>query len=274
MSIITKFEAYLLTEKRVAHNTFAAYQRDLNQFITFLSSHNKSIEQAVQADITQFLVFLKKEGVGARSMARKLSALKLFFNYAHEHAGIANIAQEYAAPKIEHKLPSFIPESDLEQLFTVANEDASPTGKRNRMVLYMLYVTGMRISELTQLKLSSLHFDTGCIAIQGKGGKQRLIPLPADMLTDIRDYIDTVHREFMSASRKTDYLFPTYYGGKVKPITRQACWMIIKALWKKTGIQKSISPHTLRHSLATHMLSNGADLRSLQLLLGHENLVT
>lgn len=277
MSIITKFEAYLLTECRVSNNTFNAYKRDLNQFVHFLASQSIPLEKAVTQEIKNFLGFLKGQGLSARSMARKISALKSFFSYAHEHAGFEYIVEDISAPKLEKKLPTFLPEQEIEQLLHVTDQEQSDTGKRNKVMLYLLYVSGMRISELTQLKLSDIYFDTGHLKIFGKGGKERIVPLPQFMMDVLREYSETLHRAFTlggKGERKTDYLFPIFYGGKVKPITRQACWIILKNLWKKTGIKKSISPHKLRHSLATHMLANGADLRSLQLLLGHEKLST
>lgn len=277
MSIVVKFEAYLLTECRVASNTFSAYKRDLKQFITFLAEQQSSLEKATAQEIKNFLGFLKGQGISPRSMARKISAIKSFFSYAHEHAGFDYIAEEISAPKIEKKLPSFLPEHEIEQLLKVAEKETSDIGKRNKVILYLLYASGMRISELINLKLSDIYFDTGFIKIFGKGGKERIIPLPQCMMDLLKEYSETAHRSFTSHSdgdRNTDYLFPTFYGGKVKPITRQACWIILKSLWKKTGNSRVISPHTLRHSLATHMLKHGVDLRSLQLMLGHEKLTT
>jgi integrase/recombinase XerD len=143
--------------------------------------------------------------------------------------------------------------------------------------MYLLYVSGMRISELVHMRVSDIQFDTGFLKITGKGEKERLIPVPEAMRQMLREYLETAHRDFMTKKGGTvhnDYLFPTWYAGTIKPITRQACWMILNSLWLKTGIQKTISPHQLRHSLATHMLKNGVDLRSLQQILGHENIGT
>jgi integrase/recombinase XerD len=266
MSIITKFEAYLLTERRVAHNTFTAYKRDLAQFVAFLAEQKKSIEQATIDDVKRYLQQIKKDAITARSMARKLSALKLFFSYAHEYAGFADITHEMQAPKLEKKLPTFLTEYEIAQLLQVADADSSQQGIRNKIMLYLLYVSGMRISELIGLRVTDIHTDTGFVTIQGKGGKERMVPLQQDMLNLLIPYLQTV--------RGTEYLFSVRYGGISKPISRQACWHIVNGLWKKTGIARTISPHLLRHSLATHMLKNGADLRSLQLLLGHENIAT
>ncbi|MFI5332818.1 MAG: site-specific tyrosine recombinase/integron integrase [Candidatus Babeliales bacterium] len=266
MSIVTKFEAYLLTERRVAKNTFQAYKQDLAQFILFLTNHTITIEQATVADVKRYLSYLKSNAISSRSMARKISALKLFFAYAHEHAGFVDITHDMQAPKLEKKLPTFLSEQEIAHLLQVADADTSEQGVRNKVMLYLLYVSGMRISELTGLRLSDVHADTGFITIRGKGGKERMVPVPQDMIDLLHTYMQTV--------RGSDHLFPVRYGGKIKAISRQACWHVLNGLWKQTGIARTISPHMLRHSLATHMLKNGADLRSLQLLLGHENIST
>lgn len=266
MSIITKFEAYLLTERRVAHNTFNAYKQDLAQFVAFLAEHKRTIEQATSDDVKRYLAYLKSNAISSRSMARKISALKLFFTYAHEYAGFVDITHDMQAPKLEKKLPTFLSEHEIAQLLQVADADMSEQGIRNKVMLYLLYVSGMRISELTCLRVSDVHADTGFIVIRGKGGKERMVPLPQDMMSILKEYMQTI--------RGSDHLFPVRYGGKIKAISRQACWHVLNGLWRQTGIARTISPHMLRHSLATHMLKNGADLRSLQLLLGHENIST
>jgi len=274
---VIKFEAYLLTEKRVSQNTFTAYKRDVAQFTDYLRRKKIALEDAKVADIKQFLQYLHKQKVTARTMARKISTLKAFFGYAHRYLGWDHIAQDISFPKIDKTLPSYLPEDEVEKLLNVADRDRNAIGVRNKVMLYVLYVTGMRISELTHLKLSDIHFDTGFIAVHGKGGKGRMVPLPEPIQQMLKAYINTAHKSFLVRKKRklsTEYLFPVCYGGKMKPISRQAFWNILKHLWAKTGIKRTISPHKLRHSLATHMLKNGADLRSLQMLLGHENLST
>jgi len=275
--IIDRFNTYLLTEKRVSKNTFSAYKRDVEQCIDFLCSKNVHANKIVINDIKAFLHYLKKIGSSARTMSRKISSLKVFFAYAQQKYDWNNFAEDLTFPKIEKRLPQYLSEQEVLKLFEVAGRDRSINGIRNKIMLYLLYTSGMRVSELTHLQLSDIHFDTGLIFVQGKGGKGRMIPIPESMSDLLKNYINTIHKTIVSKCRKgqkTEYLFPVYYGGKTKPITRQAFWIILKQLWKKTGIDRSISPHKLRHSLATHMLKNGADLRSLQLLLGHENLST
>lgn len=275
----TQFETYLLTEKRVAQNTFSAYKRDLEQFVAFTSRKKVSATDISAEHLKLFLQHLKRLKMSSRSMARKIATLKSFFTYLHYYGGWQhNFAHDLKTPKLDKKLPHFLSEEEVEKLFDITSKDTTIQGKRNQVMLYLLYVSGMRISELCNLLISDLHFDTGFIHVSGKGGKGRMIPLPHVMIDMLRNYTDTIYKNLSLKKGKMradmQYLFPICYGGIIKPITRQAFWIILKKMWAKTGIDKSISPHKLRHSLATHMLKSGADLRSLQVLLGHENLST
>lgn len=276
--VLIKFEAYLLTEKRVSRNTFAAYQRDVRQFVYFLSTqHSTDITHASREQIKNFLHYLSDQGIAARSLSRKISSLKVLYNYLHTYHGFENRSDDLIFPKLERRLPRYLREDEVEQLFEVANRDNSPLGIRNKVMLYLLYVSGMRISELVHLGVGQIQFESSLITVTGKGGKGRVIPIPKPIAALLKEYVDHGLKDFMlqgDKKRKCDHLFPVNYAGKIKPISRQAFWVILKDLWKKTGIERSISPHQLRHSLATHLLKNGIDLRSLQLILGHENLAT
>lgn len=208
-------------------------------------------------------------------MARKISSLKAFFSYAERIAGWKNPTQNIRSPKLEKVLPRFLTEQEIGLLFDALEKDTSHLGVRNKLILHLLYVSGMRITELTQLKIADIHMDTGFITIQGKGNKQRMVPLPQKTFELIRDYLATVHAALRQKHACTiEYVFPVMYAGKIKPISRQSCWGILKKLCQVAGIKKNVSPHQLRHSLATHLLKKGADLRSLQLWLGHEHLTT
>ena len=275
-NIISKFHAYLLTEKLCAANTFSAYKRDIEQFTGYLADQSIALEDVTVTHIKAYIRHLKEEiRLSARSITRKISALKVLFGYLHEHHHMHNIASDLTFPKLEKKLPDYLNEQEVRQLLMAAEHDTSPIGLRNKLIIYLLYGTGMRISELIGVKLSQLHFDTAFIDVQGKGGKARMVPVPHEILGLLKDYLETVHAVFtQNGKRPTDYLLPIFYGGKLKAITRQAVWSMLKELCKKSGIDRSIYPHQLRHSLATHLLKGGVDLRSLQLLLGHENLAT
>lgn len=277
MSIFVQFHAYILTERRLAHNTYLAYKRDLAQFELFLQKNNIVLESVRIKHLKQFVRSLRSTDLTARSLARKVAALKLFFSYAHERFDIQNCGEYLITPKIKKALPQYLSEQEVEAFLAAADADNSPIGIRNKVIVYLLYISGMRISELTALYASNIHFDTGFLKVHGKGDKERMIPIPHEMLGILRRYLQTVHRDFIDRKggcTGEEYLFPTSYSGKIKPITRQACWVILNTIWEKTGIKKRISPHQLRHSLATHMLKNGVDLRSMQLILGHENIMT
>jgi integrase/recombinase XerD len=276
-ALITRFESYLIAEKRVSHNTFDAYKRDIAQYAQYLKKNNLTLEAATITEIKNFLQHLHDLSITARSMARKISSLKTFYNYLHVHHKFDHHARDIAMPKLEKKLPQYLSEQEVEQLLAATEKDTSAIGIRNKAMVYLLYVSGMRITELVSLKKSAVHFDTGLVAVTGKGGKDRMVPLPQHMLTMLRDYFENVYPKLMiqdGVPVESEFAFPIFYAKKVKPISRQAFWVILKKLVRESGLQSFVSPHKLRHSLATHMLRKGADLRSLQLLLGHEQLST
>jgi integrase/recombinase XerD len=269
--IFEQFKIYLLTEKRVSKNTLDAYCSDMNQFFTFCTEHAINTETITYADIKTYLALLKKNNLSSKSTARKVSSLKAFFNYANRYHGIKNIAESLIFPKLDQRLPKCLSESEIETLLRAASADTSFSGIRNNLMLSLMYVSGARISELIHIRMSDIHQDTSLICLHGKGGKSRMIPVPTEIISLLIEFSQsTAH----SNQGEDAILFPVRYGGVFKPMTRQACWGIVKRIWAKTQINKPITPHMLRHSLATHMLKNGADLRSLQILLGHENLST
>ncbi|MFZ5954511.1 MAG: tyrosine recombinase [Candidatus Dependentiae bacterium] len=272
--LFESFKQFLLTQKRVSQNTFEAYVSDLSQFKEFLLHNNISILTLDSSCVKKYISYLVETlQLSASSRARKISCLKAFFSFLHTHYNIPNLGLELLIPKLEKRLPHFLSEAEIDQLLRVADLDTTTVGVRNKTMLYLLYVTGMRISELTNLTITSYHAETGFLRVNGKGNKMREIPLPHSILDTLNHYV-TVIRPKLCQELRSDYMFPILYGGSVRPITRQAFWVILKNLWKKTGIKKNISPHQLRHSLATHLLKRGADLRSLQQILGHENVST
>lgn len=272
--LFESFQQFLLTQKRVSANTFEAYCSDLAQFKEFLVSQKITILTLDSLCVKKYISYLVDSlHLSASSRARKISCLKAFFSFLHTHYNIPNLGLELIIPKLEKRLPHFLSEAEIDQLLRVADLDTTPIGIRNKIMLYMLYVTGMRISELTNLTTHAYQSDTGFLRVDGKGNKMREIPLPHSILDMLNEYVSNI-RPKLCHELKSDYMFPILYGGSVRPITRQAFWVILKNLWLKTGITKNISPHQLRHSLATHLLKRGADLRSLQQILGHENVST
>jgi len=273
--IQTKFEAYLLTEQRVSTNTFFSYKRDLNQFISFLENHAFDLENITDQELKQFVHYLYGLKLSARSIARKISTLKSFFLYLSNTFNIKNKAKELHIPKIEKRLPTFLTQEEVSRVLTYSEKDTSPLGIRNSIMIYILYASGMRVTELVNIKITNIHFDTRFISVEGKGGKQRMIPIPQSIMTLLQNYLQSsIFLSFSHSIKNAVYLFPIVYGKKVKPISRQSCWIILKKICENAGIKRAISPHQLRHSFATHMLEKGVDLRSLQILLGHEEITT
>ncbi len=275
--LVVHFERYLLTERRIARNTFDAYKQDLAQFTTYLQKEGSSFSSLDESTIKSFLKHLKSDGLSARSMARKLSCLKCFFTYLHQYHGFINYAHGLASPKLEKKLPQYGQEKDIEKLLEQSHEEKTNIGVRNRVMLYLLYSSGMRISELVNAPISGINFSESSIKIHGKGSKERTIPLPESIVELLKEYLEVTHPRLTIKQGElqiTDILFPTFYGGVLRPVTRQSFWFYLKGIALKAGLASTFSPHVLRHSLATHLLKRGAHLRSLQMLLGHEKLAT
>lgn len=276
---VAQFQAYLLTEKRVSENTFAAYSTDIDQLDLFVKKQKLTFDTVQKRQLNSFLKGIRDQGIKAKTLSRKISSIKLFFTYLHDHYKLPNPAKSLIFPKLEKTLPNYLSEDEIQKLLLAANSDNSDKGIRNKVMLYVLYATGMRVSELVHLTVDQLHFDTGFVHLVGKGNKERVIPLPKNILELLRYYLDHIYHKLLGGNAhlqkaSKSYLFAASYGHVVKPLSRQSFWMILKKILTKAMISKNISPHSLRHSLATHLLKNGADIRSLQLLLGHENIAT
>ncbi len=269
------FKTYLITEKRVLQNTFLAYKRDIDQFYLFLKQRRLDVDRCKKEHLKNFLKELKTQGLSAKSLSRKISSLKRYFDFLNLRYKIPNIASALIFPKTEKTLPNYLSEPELKKLLVAANKDHSLKGQRNKVMLYLLYASGVRVSELVNMTFEQIHFDTGFIQLMGKGNKERSIPLPKNILELLRYYTEHIYPKLVpSCTEKQSYIFVTLHKNKVKPITRQLFWLALKKILKKANIVKNVSPHSLRHSLATHLLKNGADIRSLQMILGHENLAT
>ncbi len=275
--LYNKFEQYLMTEKRVATNTVQAYKSDIEQSIDFFEKKGCSSFHDLTADLVKdFLYHLRITlKVSARSSSRKLSSLKAFSKYLQKHHEINDFTFGVAFPKLEKNLPKFLTEDQVMQLFAVAQKDTTPSGSRNHVMIALAYVCGIRVSELIELTRTNINFDDKLINISGKGGKQRIVPLPEPISILIQDYLHASQPYlFKNMTIDSDYLFPILYADKIKPMTRQAFWIILKDIVKKSGLPEMVSPHVLRHSVATHLLKKGANLRLLQMALGHEHLET
>lgn len=272
-----KFEQYLMTEKRVARNTVQAYQSDIDQSINFfklqgcITFHDVSVQ-----NVKDFLYYLRMDlKVSARSSSRKLSSLKSLCKYAQKYHGLHDFTFNVAFPKLEKKLPKFLTQDQVLHLFSIAQKDRTPSGHRNHTMIALAYVCGVRVSELIELTRSDINFHDRLIQITGKGGKQRIVPLPEPMIQLLYDYLQNAQPYlFKNLVIDSDFLFPTLYANQIKPMTRQSFWGILKDIVTQAGLSSTISPHVLRHSIATHLLKEGANLRLLQMALGHEQLET
>lgn len=269
---IKSFQSYLKIERGLSKNTVANYTFDLERLCSFLLVNEISVapEKINEETIEQFLYSVSKE-VNARSQARIISGLKSFFSYLiFEDYRMDNPMQLIEAPRVGRKLPDTLSLKDIDNLIG-AIDLSTNEGERNRAILETLYGCGLRVSEITTLKISDLFFEEGFIKITGKGNKQRFVPIAPTTQKYIEQYKSTIRNHMTVVKGFDDTLFLNRRG---KQLTRAMIFTIIKTLAVKINLQKNISPHTLRHSFATHLLENGADLRSIQMMLGHESITT
>ena len=268
--LVDRFLDAIWMERGLSQNTLGAYRADLMTLGRGLSEKDKSIDKAGKADLLDFMAKRVASGAKPRSTARQLSSFRRFFRYImREGLRDTDPTADIEMPRIGRSLPKTLSEDEVEALLSAPNTD-EPLGHRDRAMLELLYATGLRVSELINLKQSQINFNQGVLRIVGKGDRERLIPLTDESQRWIRDFIDGARMEIL-LERQTDYLFPTRRGDRM---TRQAFWHIIKRYAEKAGIRKKMSPHSLRHAFATHLLNRGADLRVVQLLLGHSDLST
>lgn len=265
------FLAYMLVEKGLSKNTLEAYSRDLCRYLVFLErSGCRESTMVTAADVAGFIVSLKREGLSPRSRARTLSALRMFHRFlVMEGYTEANPTAVIESPRMPGRLPDILSAAEVERLLTaVCGNDRFDV--RDRAMLELLYATGLRVSELVKLKLADLNLVAGYLVTSGKGDKERLVPVGDAAREAVREYLATA-RLLSVAGKESRFLFLSRFGDSM---TRQAFWNIIKKRALQAGVKKKISPHTLRHSFATHLLENGADLRSVQMMLGHADLAT
>ena len=268
--LVDRFLDAIWMERGLSKNTLGAYRADLMTLGRGLSKNNKSIEMADKSDLLEFIAGRVEGGAKPRSTARQLSSFRRFFRYMmREGMRSSDPTVDIAMPRIGRSLPKSLTEDEVDALLQAPNTD-EPLGHRDRAMLELLYATGLRVSELINLKQSQVNFNQGVLRIVGKGDRERLIPLGEESQRWLRDFINGPRMEIL-LERQTDYLFPTRRGDRM---TRQAFWHIIKRYAEKAGVRQKMSPHSLRHAFATHLLNHGADLRVVQMLLGHSDLST
>ena len=268
--IIKKYQQYLRLEKSLSPNTLDAYLTDLDKLLSFLLIEGIGILDTTLKDLEHFAAGLHDIGIHARSQARIISGIKSFYHFLIMADYIeADPTELLEGPKIGFRLPEVLTVEEIDTV--IAGVDLSKNeGQRNRAILETLYSCGLRVSELTNLKLSGLYFDEGFIKVEGKGSKQRLVPISPRAIKEIKMYF--IDRNQVNIKKDyEDYLFLSRRGTN---LSRIMIFHLIKELAETTGITKNISPHTFRHSFATHLLEGGANLRAIQCMLGHESIAT
>lgn len=270
---IQHFKNYLRLERSMSENSIEAYLRDVEKLSQFASmiDNKPGPENLNDKNISDFLAFINQFGLSATSQARILSGIKSFYKYlALENLIKTDPTQLIEAPKIGRKLPDTLSFPEIEQMLGSIDMSTNE-GTRNRAILEMLYSCGVRVSELVDLKLTNCYFDIGFVRVIGKGNKMRLVPIGRDAIKYTSIYLESIRNQLDIKPDAQDVVFLNRRG---RPLTRVMIFLIIKDLAARAGIQKNISPHTFRHSFATHLIEGGADLRAVQEMLGHESITT
>jgi integrase/recombinase XerD len=266
---VRAFLDYVAIEKGLSANTLAAYGRDLAKLLLYLDKEKVSWKRAREEDLVGFVRSQSRSGLSARSLARHISAARSFYRYLVLDGVVdADPTERLSSPSVWLALPKFLTVKEVEALLAAPNS-AKPRGLRDRAMLEVVYGAGLRVSELVGLKPADINLEEGFLVCRGKGGKERIVPLGASACRSVRAYQDGARPTFAKRGGRT--LFLTQRGG---PFTRQGFWKLLKRYALEAGVASKISPHVLRHSFATHLLERGADLRSVQLMLGHSQITT
>jgi len=269
--MLDSFFHYLVVEKGLSKKTVEAYSHDLHRFVDYL--HSKGIadlRKTAKLDVRVFLHWLKRRDLSSRTMARNLVALRTFFRFLIQEGQLdVSPAEEMESPSITKKLPDILTLKEVERLLEQPNTQ-TPLGARDRAMLEMLYATGMRVSELVQLPINQVNVEAGFVLLYGKGSKERVVPIGGEAMKWATLYLRTA-RGTLAKGKESPLLFINRSG---KGLSRQGFWKSIKGYGRKARIEKRITPHLLRHSFASHLLERGADLRSVQMMLGHSDIST
>jgi integrase/recombinase XerD len=268
--LLDQFLDGIWLESGLSANTLAAYRTDLLAFQIWLAKKGLTLEQVTRADLLAYLAANVRAGLSPRSSARHLSTLRRFYRYLLIQGSTqVDPTADVRSPVIGRPLPKNISEQGVEKLLSTPPRDTA-LGSRDRAMLETMYASGLRVSELVGLTLNELDLTTGLVRVVGKGGRERIVPLGEEASESLREYLGQARSDLLKA-QLTDAVFVTRRGG---PMTRQAFWQLIKRYAQQAGIGAEFSPHSLRHAFATHLLNHGADLRSVQMLLGHTDLST
>jgi integrase/recombinase XerD len=269
-TIIERFLDVLWSEQGLSRNTLEAYRSDLVRCASWLARQQTPLAAAERQQLLAYLADTVQAGARPRTTARQLSALRRFYRYlVREGERPDDPTGDIESPRLGRPLPKSLSEAEVEQILDTP-KTTTPAGMRDRAMLETLYATGLRVSELVGLRLMQINLDQGLVKVMGKGSKERLVPLGEEAVLWLQRYLGGARRELLG-THETDALFPTNRG---EVMTRQAFWYNIKRYAARAGIDRPISPHTLRHAFATHLVNHGADLRTVQMLLGHADLST
>ncbi len=269
--LLDRYNNHLLLEKGASENTLEAYRRDLKRYLSYLESKGVTdINQATPQTVVDFLVQIRAEGLSANSMNRTLAALRGFYKFLlHEKVLDESPLTNIELAKVWMRLPDTVSKDEMNLILSQPGDD-SPAALRDRAMLELLYATGLRVSELIGLTMNNINWQVGFLVVMGKGGKERVVPVGKTAYDVVRRYLDEARPKLIK-TRTTDVLFLNRFG---RAFTRQGLWKIIIRYAQKAGLQKSVHPHTFRHSFATHLLEGGADLRAVQVMLGHSDIST
>ena len=267
---LREFLDYLRVERGLAQNTISAYRSDLTHFATFLQKRHFLVPDGLRDAVLAYLLELQRAGLTAATVARRLAALKAFCGYLVRVEFLReDPTMELSSPKLIQRLPGVLTPEEVERILVVPRCN-TPAGLRDRAMLELAYATGLRVSELVGLNVENINFESGYVRVFGKGARERVVPVGRIARRCLHEYLDQ-GRSVLAGGYTGDALFINRRGER---LTRQAFWKLLKKYAKAAGIHKQLSPHTLRHSFATHLLENGADLRTVQELLGHADIGT
>ena len=267
---VDQFLHYLVVERGLAENTLASYQCDIQQYLRYLGGLGVNPLEVSRTNVTGYLMFLREGGKAPSTLSRHLAALKSFYHFlVREQVLSLDPTGDLEAPKLARKLPRVLTVEEVDLL--LEQPDLSqPNGLRDKAMLELLYACGLRVSEMVDLNLENINMEAGSVRCLGKGSKERIIPINRTALNHLHTYLERGWGKLLK-NRLERAFFLNQHGRR---LTRQGCWKIIKKYARKAGIEKEITPHTMRHSFATHLLENGADLRSVQEMLGHADITT
>lgn len=269
--LIDQYLNHLVVEKGLSSNTIAAYAADLNAYLVFLRHHRiNSITHTDTAVILKYVIDLRKKGRGASTRARHMVTVRGFYQFLHS-VGILkqNPAKLVELPKKGLKLPEVLDVEQIARLLSAPRKD-KPAGKRDAAMLELLYAAGLRVSELIHLQMTAVNLEAGFVRVLGKGSKERVVPIGRKALESIREYLEK-GRRLLLKEHPSRYMFVARAG---RPMTRQGFWKLLKRYALEAGIKQRVTPHSIRHSFASHLLEGGADLRAVQMMLGHMDIAT